>query len=65
MTDKELQKKGLQILARDLGIVEAERFVYLLMKEPLDYTEWRRKAFADLMLEDTIRAASEIWKSKH
>jgi hypothetical protein len=65
MTDIELQKRGLEILARDLGVVEAERFVFLLMKEPIDYTEWRETAFGDLSLDKTFQSASELWKKNH
>ena len=65
MTDAELQKKGLEILAAGLGVVEAERFVYLLMKEPLDYTEWRKKAFGNLNLESAIQESATLWNKKH
>ena len=43
--DTVIRSEGLRILAENLGIVEAERFVTLLLREPFDYTEWQRKLY--------------------
>lgn len=40
ITDTEIKLKGLEVLINKLGIVEAERFVSLIMREPFDYTKW-------------------------
>jgi hypothetical protein len=39
ITDTEIKTKGLQLLAKHLGNVEAERFVALIQREPFDYTK--------------------------
>ena len=42
ITDTEIKVKGIQLLSRYLGDVEAERFVALIQREPFDYTKWRQ-----------------------
>ena len=63
MTDTELKNKGFEILTEALGIVEAERFVSLLLREPFDYTEWQRDLFANQDV-DTLSAAAMKWREK-
>jgi hypothetical protein len=41
----------MKALVGSLGIVEAERFVTLIQREPFDYTEWRQDIFNDMPLE--------------
>jgi hypothetical protein len=41
MTDTALKCKGMDILTKTLGIVESERFITLILREPFDYTKWR------------------------
>lgn len=52
MTDTEIRVKGIQILAAQLGHVEAERFVALIQREPFDYTKWRQSLDDDLSIEE-------------
>ena len=42
-----------------LNPVEAERFIYLLLSEPFDYTEWQRDLFEGLSLEELGQKAME------
>ncbi len=49
--DNELRKKGMQALVGALGTTEAMRFVAIAMREPFDYTEWRKTLFEDETLE--------------
>jgi hypothetical protein len=57
MTDTEVKRKGLQVLAQYLGDIEAERFVALIQREPFDYTKWRQRLDEDLSIEDMSRQA--------
>ena len=60
--DTVLRCEGMRSLVVSLGIVEAERFVALIQREPFDYTEWRQDAFNDVPLEtflDNARKYSE------
>ena len=42
LTDTTLRNEGMRVLAENLGWVEAERFIALMLREPFDYTEWQR-----------------------
>ena len=42
ITDTEIKIPGNETLVKNLGIVEAERFVALIQREPFDYTEWKK-----------------------
>lgn len=64
-TDAVLRCDGMKALVECLGIVEAERFVMLIQREPFDYTEWRQGLFAGVPLEaflDNAREYSENHK---
>lgn len=43
ISDTEIKRKGVELLARQLGSVEMERFIALIQREPFDYTEWRQQ----------------------
>lgn len=57
ITDSELKSKGLQILAKYLGNIEAEKFIALIQREPFDYTKWRQDLDEDLSVEEISRKA--------
>lgn len=40
MNDAVLLENGMSLLVEHLGLVEAERFVFLLNRDRFDYTEW-------------------------
>jgi len=40
MTDAVLLDNGMNLLVKHLGLVEAERFVYLMNRDRFDYTRW-------------------------
>lgn len=52
-----LKDEGMRILAEKLGLVEAERFIVLLRREPFDYTQWRQGLFKDIPLDTFLREA--------
>ena len=56
-TDSEIRVDGLQILIEELGIVEAERFITLILREPFDYTKWRQNLWPNRSVEDISKAA--------
>lgn len=57
MTDTEIRVKGVAALTESLGSVEAERFITLILREPFDYTKWRRDLFEDRTIEEISAAA--------
>jgi len=56
-----LKDEGMRILAEQLGLVEAERFIVLMRREPFDYTQWRQGLFKDIPL-DTFLAAAQNYR---
>jgi len=59
-TSAVLLDKGMKCLAKELGLVEAEQFVYLLLSEPFDYTEWRKdNLFTSMSVEEISHAADK------
>ncbi|MCL2346705.1 MAG: hypothetical protein FWC50_00440 [Planctomycetaceae bacterium] len=57
MNDTVLLSTGMKILVEHLGLVEAERFYYLVNKERFDYTEWRQNLFEGMTVEEISDAA--------
>ena len=41
-TDSVVKTEGMSVLCERLGRVDAERFIALFLREPFDYTEWRK-----------------------
>ena len=55
-----LLDKGMRCLSNELGLVEAEQFVYLLLSEPFNYTEWRKdNLFKGMSVAEISRAADK------
>ncbi|MDR2162498.1 MAG: hypothetical protein LBO70_00915 [Clostridiales Family XIII bacterium] len=54
-----VKDEGMRVLAERLGLVDAERFVTLLRREPFDYTEWRRDLYKDVPLDAFLKNAHE------
>jgi len=52
MTDTVLKCKGMETLTKNLGIVEAERFITLILREPFDYTQWQKDLYCDVSPEE-------------
>lgn len=65
MTDTEIKIKGFQTLADALGHVDAERFITLILREPFDYTEWRKRLWPDRSVEEISRSAMELRRQAH
>ena len=64
LTEMEIKIKGLNALSRELGSVDAEKFISLLLKEPFDYTEWQRTLFQNLSVEGISKAAMQVRNSR-
>ncbi len=58
-TETEIRVAGLQTLVANLGLVEAERFIALLSREPFDYTEWRKTGLPEIDLRELSKAANQ------
>ncbi len=61
ITDTELKLRGIEALIAALGVIQAERFVSLILREPFDYTQWQRDLWPDKSLEEISGLAMENW----
>ena len=58
-----LLDRGMKCLTSGLGMVEAERFVHLLLSEPFDYTQWRKEnLFIGMTIDEISQAADKYCK---
>jgi hypothetical protein len=62
-TEMALRNKGMQILINNLGHVEAERFISLIIREPFDYTEWQRGLFDNMSVKELSNIAMKEYKN--
>ena len=63
LTDTEIKKKGFRILIDNLGDVDAEKFISLIIKEPFDYTKWQSFLWSTKTIEEISEKAMD-YKSK-
>ena len=59
MTDTVLKDYGMKYLMEKLGLVDAERFIALVIKEPFDYTVWHRSLFQGMSVREISNAAKK------
>jgi len=57
ITQAENRKKGIDALNRKLGPLETERFITNLLKDPGDYTSWRKNLWAERTISDISASA--------
>ena len=58
-TDTEIRVHGLSALVDALGIVEAEKFISLILREPFDYTKWQQNLWPYRNVAEISKAAME------
>ena len=56
-----LLDKGIKCLTKNLGILEAEQFIYVLKSQPFDYSEWRKTNLCVGMTLDEISNAADVY----
>jgi hypothetical protein len=65
ITDTELKVNGLNVLSKELGLVEAERFITLILREPFDYTAWSKDLFDGMSVKESSQRAMQQQKAKN
>ena len=53
----------MNVLVKQVGLLETERFIAHLSRERTDYTKWRQNQFEDLTLEELAQATRESGKN--
>lgn len=56
-TDSEIKQKGYNALKKELGDLDMERFISLIIKDPFDYTTWQRNLLIEKELTDLSKEA--------
>ncbi|GHT42998.1 hypothetical protein FACS189437_10870 [Bacteroidia bacterium] len=63
MSNATLLDKGMKCLSNELGLVDAEKFIFLLLSQPFDYTNWRKNnLFSGMSVEEISDAADKYCK---
>jgi len=58
-----IMNKGINCLLEKLGVLETEIFISHLLREPFDYTKWRRdNLFNDMSLQELNQKAAQYSK---
>ena len=65
ITDTVLRVEGMRKLNEWFGLVNAERFIALIIREPFDYTEWQEDLYEDMSISEICQKADELWKKTH
>ena len=63
-SDMEIRKKGLTVLFKNLGEVDAIRFLSQIAYEKRDYVKLQDDLFAGMTVEDIYRKAKEYAEQK-
>jgi hypothetical protein len=63
MNSTALLDKGMKCLTAELGLLDTERFVFTLLSQPFDYTEWRKNnLFVGMNVAEISEAADRYCK---
>jgi hypothetical protein len=58
-----IMEKGIEVLLKNLGVLDTEQFISTLLHERLDYTKWSREYFAACDPDQFLRDAVEFDKN--
>jgi hypothetical protein len=58
-----IMEKGIDVLLKNLGVLDTEQFISTLLRERFDYTKWSREYFAACDPDQFLRDAVEFDKS--
>ena len=59
----ELLNKGMECLKDNLGVVDAEMFISIIIREKFDYTSWQREYFDAMTPGQFGKEAAEYAKN--
>lgn len=57
-SDTLVRMEGMEALMEKLDLVDAERFITLIRRDPFDYTRWRENLYEEMSIEDISAAAA-------
>ena len=59
----DILNRGMECLTETMGVVDAEFFISLIIRERFDYTKWRREYFGKASVEELSSAAADYEKA--
>jgi hypothetical protein len=59
MSETQLRVEGMRLLREKLGLVDAEEFINLILKDHFDYTLWQETLWDGKSIEDIGEMARE------
>lgn len=65
LTDTEIKEKGFKVLVENLGDIDAEKFIRLIIKEPFDYTQWQNTLWKGETVEQVSDKAMQYRSKKN
>lgn len=65
MNDMVLLDSGMKLLVDHLGMVEAERFIFLVNSNRFDYTQWHSVLSEGKTIEEIAERAMQKRKMEH
>ena len=57
MEDNAILSAGMKALIKAMGIVDAQRFIALIIRKPFGYTEWQKDLFDDMSVKELSEKA--------
>jgi hypothetical protein len=58
-----IMEKGMNVLLKNLGVIDTEEFISTISRRSFDYTEWSREYFANYDPEQFLKDAVEYDKN--
>ncbi len=65
MTNSVLINTGMKVLIENLGDVNAEKFISLIIRETFDYTKWQRDLFGEMSIEEVSNEAMKLYNKTY
>ncbi|MCC7335106.1 MAG: hypothetical protein IT422_08415 [Pirellulaceae bacterium] len=59
-SDIQLRSDAMQLLRKQLGLVESERFIALIARETFDYTRWRQNQWTDATVAELAEQSRQL-----
>ena len=63
MSTIDIMDRGMNCLLQNLGTIETEKFIAVLIREKFDYTKWRREYFGNACVSELNEQAAAYAKT--
>lgn len=63
-TDNEIRLEGMKVLFANMDIVDAEKFISIILRDRFDYTKWSQKLYEGMTVRELSAKAMKLRNSK-